>query len=242
MTWISTPRGLYGESGIRTHGTLTSTHAFQACTFGHSVISPRHRMCRGRRRHGWRRRRPRPRTGRGRRVHGCTSDDQDTGCTSSQTTSRREWDSNPRSRKRLNGFRDRPIRPLSHLSKTQDGSRSAKYMDVPEPTLRHGWYEAVPCMEAQATTLRHGCPNTRSPPAHAGGDQSLRAQEDSNLRPLDPQSNALSRLSYGHPAVSGVLLLPDLLRRASTRMRGRLSFLYGEGGIRTPGTLTGTTP
>ena len=26
----------------------------------------------------------------------------------------------------------------------------------------------------------------------------LRAQEDSNLRPLDPQSNALSRLSYGH--------------------------------------------
>ena len=67
MTWISTPRGLYGESGIRTHGTLTSTHAFQACTFGHSVISPRHRMCRGRRRHGWRRRRPRPRTGRGRR-------------------------------------------------------------------------------------------------------------------------------------------------------------------------------
>ena len=134
MTWISTPRGLYGESGIRTHGTLTSTHAFQACTFGHSVISPRHRMCRGRRRHGWRRRRPRPRTGRGRRVHGCTSDDQDTGCTSSQTTSRREWDSNPRSRKRLNGFRDRPIRPLSHLSKTQDGSRSAKYMDVPEPT------------------------------------------------------------------------------------------------------------
>src|SRR5512147_705493 len=40
MTWTSTPEGLYGESGIRTHGTLTSTHAFQACTFGHSVISP----------------------------------------------------------------------------------------------------------------------------------------------------------------------------------------------------------
>jgi hypothetical protein len=50
-------------------------------------------------------------------------------------------------------------------------------------------------------TLQAFVPNTRSPPAHAGGDQSHRAQEDSNLRPLDPQSNALSRLSYGHPTV-----------------------------------------
>ncbi len=223
MTWISTPRGLYGESGIRTHGTLTSTHAFQACTFGHSVISPRHRMCRGRRRHGWRRRRPRPRTGRGRRSTWMYQS-RPSSLANPQTTSRREWDSNPRSRKRLNGFRDRPIRPLSHLSKTQDGSRSAKYMDVPEPTLRHGWYEVVACMEAQATTLRHGCPNTRSPPAHAGGDQSLRAQEDSNLRPLDPQSNALSRLSYGHLVVS-----PPYFRVPCST--------YGEGGIRTPGTL-----
>src|SRR5512137_1103670 len=41
MTWTSTPKGLYGESGIRTHGTLASTHAFQAWTLGHSVISPR---------------------------------------------------------------------------------------------------------------------------------------------------------------------------------------------------------
>lgn len=29
-----------GESGIRTRGTLSSTHALQACTFNHSVISP----------------------------------------------------------------------------------------------------------------------------------------------------------------------------------------------------------
>ena len=75
MTWISTPRGLYGESGIRTHGTLTSTHAFQACTLGHSVISPcakdgarssrawthkrrpRPARAEARRRHGWQRRR-----------------------------------------------------------------------------------------------------------------------------------------------------------------------------------------
>ena len=30
-----------GERGIRTLGTVSRTHAFQACTFNHSVISPR---------------------------------------------------------------------------------------------------------------------------------------------------------------------------------------------------------
>src|ERR1700680_3847119 len=30
-----------GESGIRTHVTLSSKHAFQACAFSHSAISPR---------------------------------------------------------------------------------------------------------------------------------------------------------------------------------------------------------
>ncbi len=29
-----------GEGGIRTHGTVSRTHAFQACTFNHSVTSP----------------------------------------------------------------------------------------------------------------------------------------------------------------------------------------------------------
>jgi hypothetical protein len=29
-----------GESGIRTHGTVSRTHAFQACSFNHSDISP----------------------------------------------------------------------------------------------------------------------------------------------------------------------------------------------------------
>jgi hypothetical protein len=29
-----------GESGIRTHGTLSRTHAFQACALSHSAISP----------------------------------------------------------------------------------------------------------------------------------------------------------------------------------------------------------
>ncbi len=31
---------LYGEGGIRTHGECYPTHAFQACTFNHSVTSP----------------------------------------------------------------------------------------------------------------------------------------------------------------------------------------------------------
>ena len=30
-----------GESGIRTHGTISRTHAFQACAFDHSATSPR---------------------------------------------------------------------------------------------------------------------------------------------------------------------------------------------------------
>jgi hypothetical protein len=30
-----------GESGIRTHGTVSRTHAFQACALSHSAISPR---------------------------------------------------------------------------------------------------------------------------------------------------------------------------------------------------------
>src|SRR6266516_1900198 len=32
---------LDGESGIRTHGGVTPTHAFQACSLNHSDISPR---------------------------------------------------------------------------------------------------------------------------------------------------------------------------------------------------------
>ena len=30
-----------GESGIRTHGGVSPTHAFQACSLNHSDISPR---------------------------------------------------------------------------------------------------------------------------------------------------------------------------------------------------------
>jgi hypothetical protein len=33
-------KGTGGESGIRTHGRVSPTHAFQACSFNHSDISP----------------------------------------------------------------------------------------------------------------------------------------------------------------------------------------------------------
>ena len=37
-----------GESGIRTHGTLSRTHAFQACALSHSATSPHGRTVRER--------------------------------------------------------------------------------------------------------------------------------------------------------------------------------------------------
>jgi hypothetical protein len=56
---------------------------------------------------------------------------------------------------RLNGFRVRPIQPLSHLSTHYDSTTQSSFL----------------------TSVKIAC---------------KRAQEDSNLRPLDPQSNALS--------------------------------------------------
>ena len=53
-----------------------------------------------------------------------------------------------------------------------------------------------------------------------------RAQEDSNLRPLDPQSNALSRLSYGHMRVYAAPLVRPCTRRGSPSLAtGSLSGL-----------------
>ena len=42
VTHVSGPDkfGPGGESGIRTHGTVSRTHAFQACALSHSAISP----------------------------------------------------------------------------------------------------------------------------------------------------------------------------------------------------------
>ena len=37
-----------GESGIRTHGTVSRTHAFQACALSHSAISPEGPLLKGR--------------------------------------------------------------------------------------------------------------------------------------------------------------------------------------------------
>ncbi len=37
---LASTRKTGGESGIRTHVTLSSKHAFQACAFSHSAISP----------------------------------------------------------------------------------------------------------------------------------------------------------------------------------------------------------
>src|SRR5215204_3003773 len=37
----TSPSASNGESGIRTHGGVSPTHAFQACSLNHSDISPR---------------------------------------------------------------------------------------------------------------------------------------------------------------------------------------------------------
>ena len=40
FTHINLQDSIGGESGIRTHGRVSPTHAFQACSFSHSDISP----------------------------------------------------------------------------------------------------------------------------------------------------------------------------------------------------------
>src|SRR5205807_1944522 len=40
-------KGTGGGSGIRTHGTLSRTHAFQACALSHSAIPPAPLSCDG---------------------------------------------------------------------------------------------------------------------------------------------------------------------------------------------------
>ena len=103
-----------------------STHAFQACTFGPSVISPEHgRKCAARRLH----------------------------C--------------------------RPEAERVGFEPTEPAYAAQRISSPPDST-------ALASLRAPASQAL--------PPGLPG----LRAQEDSNLRPLDPQSNALSRLSYGH--------------------------------------------
>ncbi len=211
MTWISTPKGLYGESGIRTHGTLTSTHAFQACTLDRSVISPCSMDGARSPRTGTYKRRPSATNGRrAAPPRMAKAPTKLTGATEGATipehahsiNSRREWDSNPRSRKRLNGFRDRPIRPLSHLSMLHEWSKVAAYMDVQAATKTQDGVLAERVLPyIPEPTNHHARAQERPPAPSCKRPPDLRAQEDSNLRPLDPQSNALSRLSYGHLSV-----------------------------------------
>jgi hypothetical protein len=92
-----------GEGGIRTHGTVSRTQHFQCCQFSHSCTSPKELPivdCRF----------AIERVAFESQVESAIANRQ------SAITWRRGWDSNPRNPCGFNGFRDRPIQPLSHLS------------------------------------------------------------------------------------------------------------------------------
>ena len=244
MAWISTPKGLYGESGIRTHGTLTSTHAFQACTLGHSVISPSARMAEGRRRHGWRRRRPSSRT----RTGAPMSASLDEPAILTHIAERVGFEpTEPQAAQRFSRPPDSTALASLPAPRMVRGRRSTWALAALRAAAARGTYQSRPSTTDGARAAaymgsrraKRACrpgdvqadaQSTRSPPAErASGDQTLRAQEDSNLRPLDPQSNALSRLSYGHSTVS----LRTSLYRARPTERG---------GFEPPVPFRGTTP
>ena len=130
--------GYHGRGGIRTLGTLSRTHTFQACALNHSatrpsIILPRMRV--GDRALGtpWARR-PLRYQELVRRLKR-----QRAGKPLRRVARRTGWDSNPRYRCRYTGFRDRLLQPLGHLSNTvtknihaQNGSQRAQ----PTPTER----------------------------------------------------------------------------------------------------------
>jgi hypothetical protein len=97
-----------GESGIRTHGTLPGTHAFQACAFNHSAISPENLVFSERRAHG----RPRSKPGGEGGIR--TLDELLT--------------HTPLAGERL--------QPLGHLSGTAEDSRGAGGAQRPDPLRR----------------------------------------------------------------------------------------------------------
>src|SRR5208283_1391595 len=148
MTWGSTPEGLYGESGIRTHGTLTSTHAFQACTFGHSVISP----CAPIVNHG-----PLPMKELAERV----------------------------------GFEPTEPQAAQRFSRPPDSTAlaSLQVVDRIRSIFRTVFLRTRSFPYPGPLPVPGSSSRTRVLFPYPG---LLRAQEDSNLRPLDPQSNALS--------------------------------------------------
>ncbi len=99
-----------GESGIRTHGRFNPTHAFQACALSHSAISPEKNA-------EWR-----MQNGECENRALFTFDILHS-TFSIRSIWRREGDSNPRYRYRYNGFRDRRVQPLCHLSASRSRAR-----------------------------------------------------------------------------------------------------------------------
>jgi hypothetical protein len=84
-----------GEGGIRTHGTVSRTQHFQCCQLSHSCTSPQQKTTNEER---------------------SNAPGEPSFVTHRSIEWRRGWDSNPRYPYGYNGFRDRPIQPLSHLS------------------------------------------------------------------------------------------------------------------------------
>ena len=253
MTWISTPRGLYGESGIRTHGTLTSTHAFQACTLGHSVISPcakdgarssrawthkrrpRPARAEARRRHGWQRRRASTtdearadahralaerRTPKARACKGpgapaflkqastqrLISIAERVGFEPTEPQAAQRFSRPPDSTALASLPAPRRSNTPNRNSRRERDGRVQERTDGRPTASRTTYSSNEHSRTAPGRRLRRVGKTQPQKQGHPspwwGSDQALRAQEDSNLRPLDPQSNALSRLSYGHPTVS----------------------------------------
>ena len=119
---LSLHRSRYGERGIRTLGTLPGTHDFQSCTFDHSDISPK---C-------WKHLKVL----------------QFSRCSVKRIKKENAWTCNSVKNGergirtpgtlRYNGFRDRPIRPLSHLSS------SMRLGGLEPPTFRSAIWRSDP--------------------------------------------------------------------------------------------------
>ena len=117
---IRNPQLPGGEGGIRTHGTVSRTQHFQCCQLSRSCTSPKVPIADLRL----------PiQIDRGTSLQSAIANRQ------SKIIWRRGWDSNPRYPCGYNGFRDRPIQPLSHLSACYCELRLSRKKDC--STRRH---------------------------------------------------------------------------------------------------------
>ena len=149
--------------------------------------------------------------------------------------SRREWDSNPRSRKQLNGFRDRPIRPLSHLSEIDSVPKRIRTSGlwIRNPMLYPAELWAHATVSTGSLSGSPALARPRHPYLRRGGDSNprypfgvqrlSRAPDSATLAPLQIQH------SPGHATAPGV----PSTNLLGTEGKGNVT---GEGGIRTPGT------